>query len=243
MDSFLSQEIGCPLNWGNSKGLVALGFNPLLAGPDVPRLLRAMANLQWEVVIDPVHAGFRGVLAGHRTSIPPAPSPILAAGPSGRSKPSTPPDGVRSDTWILSELFWRVKELYEEEGGAYHEPILNLQWNYLNQREPHLEELAAEINGSDLQTGELLSSFGQLRDDGTTSSGNWLYTGSFTEEGNMMARRGTDDPSGMGFHHDWAFSWPLNRRVLYNRASADGDGRPWDGSRAGIRWTGERWIG
>ena len=105
------------------------------------------------------------------------------------------PDGVRSDTWILSELFWRVKELYEAEGGAYHEPILNLQWNYLNQREPGLEELAQEINGSDLRTGELLSSFGQLRDDGTTTSGNWLYTGSFTEEGNMMARRGTDDPS------------------------------------------------
>jgi formate dehydrogenase major subunit len=106
-----------------------------------------------------------------------------------------------------------------------------------------LEELAQEINGSDLATGELLSSFGQLRDDGTTTSGNWLYTGSYTEEGNMMARRGTDDPSGMGFHHDWAFSWPANRRVLYNRASADGEGRPWDVSRSGIRWTGEKWIG
>ena len=128
-----------------------------------------------------------------------------------------------------------MKELYEAEGGAYHEPILNLQWNYLNPREPRLEELAQEINGWDLETGELLSSFGQLRADGTTTSGNWLYTGSFTEEGNMMARRGTDDPSGMGFHHDWGFSWPSNRRVLYNRASADGEGRPWDASRPGIR--------
>ena len=114
----------------------------------------------------------------------------------------------------------------------------NLQWNYLNPRQPTLEELAREINGYDLDTGQLLSSFGELRDDGTTSSGNWLYTGSFTEEGNMMTRRGTGDGTGLGYHHDWAFSWPANRRVLYNRASADGDGEPWDPTRAGIRWTG-----
>ena len=245
---------------GRLEGLVALGFNPLLAGPDVPRLLRAMANLQWKVVIDPFmldSAEFWRAPDVDPAEIQtevlylPATHWVERAGSftnSGRwaqwkEQAIDAPDGVRSDTWILSELFWRVRELYEAEGGAYHEPILNLQWNYLNQREPRLEELAQEINGSDLATGELLSSFGQLRDDGTTTSGNWLYTGSFTEEGNMMARRGTDDPSGMGFHHDWAFSWPANRRVLYNRASADGEGRPWDVSRSGIRWTGERWIG
>ena len=59
----------------------------------------------------------------------------------------------------------------------------------------------------------------------------------------MMARRGTDDPTGLGMHHDWAFSWPLNRRVLYNRASADAEGRPWDQTRAGIAWNGREWIG
>ena len=245
---------------GKLEGLVALGFNPLLAGPDVPRLLRAMANLQWKVVIDPFmldSAEFWRAPDVDPAEIQtevlylPATHWVERAGSftnSGRwaqwkEQAIDAPEGVRSDTWILSELFWRVKELYEAEGGAYHEPILNLQWNYLNQREPRLEELAQEINGSDLATGELLSSFGQLRDDGTTTSGNWLYTGSYTEEGNMMARRGTDDPSGMGFHHDWAFSWPANRRVLYNRASADGEGRPWDVSRSGIRWTGEKWIG
>jgi formate dehydrogenase major subunit len=160
-----------------------------------------------------------------------------------KEKAIDPPGDVRSDTWILSELAWRVKELYQEEGGAYHEPILNLQWNYLKPREPTLEELAQEINGYDLPSGRLLPSFAGLRDDGTTSCGNWLYSGSFTEEGNMMARRGTADPSGMGFHHDWAFSWPMNRRVLYNRASADGDGNAWDETRPGIRWNGREWIG
>ena len=160
-----------------------------------------------------------------------------------KEKAIDPPDGVRSDTWVLSELFWRVKELYQRDGGAYDEPIQNLTWNYLNPREPLLTELAKEINGYDHQTGQLLSSFGQLQADGGTSSGNWLYTGSYTEAGNMMARRGTADPTGLGMHHEWAFSWPANRRVLYNRASADAEGRPWDPTRAGIAWTGREWIG
>jgi formate dehydrogenase major subunit len=154
-----------------------------------------------------------------------------------------PPSGVRSDTWILAELYWRVKELYEAEGGAYHEPLLHLAWDYGNPRLPTLPELAREINGFDLSSGRLLSSFGQLRDDGTTSAGNWLYCGSFTEEGNLMARRGTADATGMAMYHDWAWNWPLNRRVLYNRASADAHGRPWDPVRPGIAWNGREWVG
>jgi len=59
----------------------------------------------------------------------------------------------------------------------------------------------------------------------------------------MMKRRGTEDPTGLGFHHEWGFSWPQNRRVLYNRASSDSDGRPWDEQRSGIKWMGREWIG
>ena len=150
---------------------------------------------------------------------------------------------MRADTWILSELFWRVKELYQAEGGAWNDAIPHLTWDYLNPREPTMVELAKEINGYDRQSGRLLSSFGELADDGSTTSGNWIYTGSFTEAGNQMQRRGTADPTGLGMHHDWAFSWPANRRVLYNRASADAEGRPWDQSRAGIAWNGREWIG
>ena len=245
---------------GRMEGLVALGFNTLLAGPDVPRLLRAMTNLRWKVVIDPfLHEAAEfwnapGVDASEiQTEVLylPAAHWIERGGSftnSGRwaqwKEAAVPiPAGVRSDTWILSELFWRVKELYEAEGGAWHEPITNLQWDYVNPRDPSLEELAREINGYDLGTGRLLSSFAELRDDGTTASGNWIYIGSWTEEGNMMARRGTEDSSGLGFHHEWGFAWPANRRVLYNRASADADGAPWDASRAGIRWNGSRWMG
>ncbi|MFH1609297.1 MAG: molybdopterin dinucleotide binding domain-containing protein [Candidatus Bipolaricaulota bacterium] len=121
--------------------------------------------------------------------------------------------------------------------------MVNLTWDYQNPRLPTLSELAREINGCDLETGRQLSSFGQLKEDGTTASGNWIYCGSFTEEGNLMARRGREDPTGLGMHPDWAWSWPLNRRVLYNRASADAQGLPWDPSRPGISWDGARWTG
>jgi formate dehydrogenase major subunit len=245
---------------GRMEGLVTLGFNPLLAGPDIPRLLQAMSRLAWKVVIDPFlldsaefwkAPGMNPEEVDTEVLYLPSTHWIERDGSftnSGRwaqwkEKAIDPPAGVRPDTWILSELFWRVKELYREEGGAYDEPIQSLQWNYLNPREPTLVELAQEINGFDLRSGALLSSFGQLRDDGSTSSGNWLYCGSYTEAGNQMARRGTEDLTGLGMHHDWAWSWPLNRRVLYNRASADDAGRPWDPRRAGIQWNGREWIG
>jgi formate dehydrogenase major subunit len=82
-----------------------------------------------------------------------------------------------------------------------------------------------------------------LKDDGSTVCGNWLYSGSFTEAGNQMARRGQADPTGLGIYPQWSWSWPANRRVLYNRASLDSNGKPWDATRAPIRWDGARWTG
>src|SRR5207245_5322280 len=75
-----------------------------------------------------------------------------------------------------------------------------------------------------------------LKDDGTTSCGNWIYSGSWTEAGPQMARRGTEDPSGLGIYQNWAWSWPANRRVLYNRASCDPAGKPWDAERKQVWW-------
>ena len=168
---------------GRLEGFITLGFNPLLAGPDIPRLLQSMSRLKWMTVIDPFmldSAEFWKAPGMHPADVDtevlylPSTHWIERDGSftnSGRwaqwkEKAIDPPDGVRSDTWILSELFWRVKELYQQDGGAYDEPIQNLTWNYLNPREPLLTELAKEINGYDHATGQLLSSFGQLQDDG-----------------------------------------------------------------------------
>lgn len=143
----------------------------------------------------------------------------------------------------------------EKAALARAEPLLNLAWNYSQKDHPGSDEVAKEMNGYALadvrddagnlilKKGQLLSSFGQLRDDGTTSSGCWIYTGCWTEAGNMMARRDNADPSGLGNTLGWSFAWPLNRRILYNRASLDRQGKPWDPETQMIWWDGSKWTG
>jgi formate dehydrogenase major subunit len=94
-----------------------------------------------------------------------------------------------------------------------------------------------------VRAGQQLPNFAVMTDDGKTSSGCWIYAGCFTEAGNMMARRDNSDPSGLGVYQNWAFSWPANRRVLYNRASADPQGRPWNPRKRLIEWSGRGWTG
>jgi len=169
----------------------------------------------------------------------------------------TPPGEARADTWIMAQLHLRLKELYRKEGGKAPGPIVDLHWPYKDPGEPKPEELAREINGyvvdtvtdpSDptkvvLEKGKQLPNFAVLRDDGKTACGCWIYAGCFTEAGNMMARRDTNDPGDTGLYPSWAFSWPANRRILYNRASADRSGKAWDPSRKLIEWTGDKWAG
>jgi formate dehydrogenase major subunit len=96
-----------------------------------------------------------------------------------------------------------------------------------------------------------MATFAALKSDGTTTAGDWIYTGSYIDSGNLMKRRNgiqdpaKNDPTGMGFYPTWAWSWPLNRRVLYNRASADLNGNPWDPTRTGIKWDAaqKKWVG
>ena len=86
--------------------------------------------------------------------------------------------------------------------------------------------------------GKQLVNFSVLRDDGKTSSGCWIYSGCFNEAGNNMARRDNSDPDDAGVFPNWAWAWPLNRRIIYNRASADVEGNPWDPSRKLLWWNG-----
>jgi anaerobic selenocysteine-containing dehydrogenase len=150
-----------------------------------------------------------------------------------------------------------VRALYAKEGGALPEPIANLSWAYSNPTSPDLGEVLKEINGRALAdvhdpkdptkvvkaAGQQLDGFAQLTDDGTTLCGNWLHSGVYPEAGNLAQRRSTADPSGLGMFPNWTYSWPANRRVMYNRASADAQGKPWDPTRVGIQWNGEKWVG
>lgn len=170
---------------------------------------------------------------------------------------ATPPGEAKSDVWIMAQLWKRLVALYKKEGGPFPDAMTNLVWNYADPDDPQPAELAKEINGyviedvpdpADptkklLEKGKQVAGFAALRDDGTTASGCWVYSGCYTEAGNAMARRSTDDPDATGAYLGWAFAWPANRRIIYNRASADLEGKPWDPKRKLIEWNGQKWVG
>jgi formate dehydrogenase major subunit len=172
-------------------------------------------------------------------------------------KATDPPGQAKADQEIVARLVLAVRALYKKEGGKLPDPILNLSWSYPNATQPDLGEVLKEMNGKALAdlhdekdptkilktAGQQVDGFAQLRDDGSTMCGNWLHSGVFTEAGNNAQRRVSSDPTGLGMFHNWAFSWPANRRVMYNRASADAEGHPWDPARAGIQWNGQKWVG
>jgi formate dehydrogenase major subunit len=171
-------------------------------------------------------------------------------------KGAEPPGEAKGDPEIIGELFTRLRALYRTEGGAFPDPIVKLAWPYKVPHSPAAEEIARESNGQALadlpdpkepgkflaKEGEQLSTFAHLQADGTTSAGCWIFTGSFTQAGNQMARRDPTDV-GLGATPGWAWSWPANRRILYNRASADVAGRPWNPKRTLMAWNGKKWSG
>src|SRR5262249_56675823 len=137
----------------------------------------------------------------------------------------TPPGEAKADTWIMAQIFLRLKALYQKEGGRVPEPIVKLDWRYKDPGAPTPEELAKEVNGyaivdiSDpndpskvaLQKGKQVVGFAALRDDGATACGCWIYSGSFNEAGNQMARRDNTHPGETGAHAQRAWSTPGNR--------------------------------
>ena len=169
-----------------------------------------------------------------------------------------PPGDAKVDQEIVARIFLKLRELYQKEGGKFPDPIINLAWPYTTPLAPSLSEVAKEINGRALadltdpaqqgvtiKAGQQLPGFAWLRDDGSTACGNWLYSGSWTEAGAQSQRRDTSDPSGLGVYQNWAWSWPANRRVMYNRASCDPSGKPWDLERRQVWWNDaqQKWVG
>jgi formate dehydrogenase major subunit len=172
-------------------------------------------------------------------------------------KGTDPPGEAKGDEEIMGEIFTRLRALYAKEGGAFPDPILNLAWPYKVPSSPTPDELAREFNGKALvdlpdpktpgkflaREGEQLGSFALLKADGTTASGCWIFCGSYTQAGNQMERRDATDETGIGCTPGWAWAWPLNRRLLYNRASADPAGKPWNPRRPYTFWDGKKWAG
>jgi formate dehydrogenase major subunit len=263
---------------GKMNGYFCQGFNPLLSFPNRKKLTVALSKLKYLVTMDPLetetsrfwenHGEYNDVdTASIQTEVIQLPSTCFAEDEGSTTNSGrwlqwhwaggTPPGEAKSDTWIMAQLYQRLKALYQKEGGANPDPILNLVWNFKDPNEPTAAELAREMNGSVLedvpdptdptklllQKGKQMASFATLRDDGKTACGCWIYSGCFNEAGNNMARRDTSDPDNTGAYSKWSFSWPVNRRILYNRASADITGKAWDPTRKLIEWDGAKWAG
>jgi formate dehydrogenase major subunit len=263
---------------GKFNGYLAQGFNPLAAAPNKAKMTAALSNLKFLVIMDPLvteTSEFWRNYGAHndvdpskiKTEVIRLPTTCFAEEDgalvnSGRWlqwhwKGAEPPGEARSDIEIMAGLFTRLRALYQSEGGAFPDPLVNLSWPYANANSPRPDELAKEYSGKALadvtdpkdatkvlrKAGEQLAGFAELRDDGSTSSGCWIYCGSWGPTGNLMARRDNSDPTGIGQTLNWAWSWPANRRVLYNRASCDPSGKPFNPQRKLVAWEGKQWGG
>lgn len=157
-----------------------------------------------------------------------------------------PPGDARSDLWFTYHLGRLIREKLAGEDDEVNRPLLDLTWDYPTRgelEEPDAEAVLAEINGFDAE-GNPLSSYTQLKDDGSTRCGCWIYCGCYADGVNQTARRKPGkDQSWVA--PEWGWAWPLNRRILYNRASADKDGNPWSDRKAYVWWDAEqgKWTG
>jgi formate dehydrogenase major subunit len=156
-----------------------------------------------------------------------------------------PKEDCRSDLWFYFHLGRMIKERLKDSKQARDELVQYLQWDYPTHsqiQEPDAEAVLAEIGGKEIATGAFLDAYPKLKDDGTTSCGCWIYCGCFKDGVNQPARK---KPHWEQTYvaPEWAWAWPANRRILYNRASADPDGNPWSERKKYVWWDGAKWTG
>jgi formate dehydrogenase major subunit len=184
-----------------------------------------------------------------------------------REKAVDPPGDARSDAWFVHQLALRLIQKAKESNDPLDEPLRALDWWYPEDElgDPKMEAVLAEINGwytevepgitepsgsrgiifgndrhGDPHHGRQLNGFAELKADGSTASGCWIYSGVFGRDGvNKANLRKSKDYLG----HGWGFAWPSDRRIIYNRASARPDGKPWSERKKLVWWDSEKWTG
>jgi len=264
---------------GNFSGLFAWGMNPAASGANANKNRQAMKKLDWMVNVNIFDNETGSFWKGPgmnpkkiKTEVFMLPCAVSVEKEGSitnsgrwmqwRYKAAQAPGDAKPDGDILIDLMKKVKYLYKKDKNAiFPEPIVNLKWDYTTNGTFDAHKMAKEINGyflkdmtvkgKNFKKGDLVPSFAYLQADGSTSSANWLYCQSYTNKGNMSARR-KREKSGIGLNLEWAWCWPVNRRIIYNRASVDLQGNPWDKEHPVIQFKGEvkdgkyvskKWVG
>ncbi|MDY6793735.1 MAG: formate dehydrogenase-N subunit alpha [Actinomycetota bacterium] len=243
---------------GDIKGLFCFGQNPAVDGPNADMERQAMGNLEWMVVVDPFETETSNfwkrpdVSSGDiqtEVFLLPAAVSVEKEGTTVNSckwlqwryKAVEPPGEAKCDLWIINRLYQKIRELYEEDESApVREAITELYWPYGDDPDP--EDVLKLINGFTWSDKKQIVNMSKLADDGSTACVLWPCSGVFPEDGNMSKRTGQEDPSGLGLYPKWSFSWPVNRRIFYNRCSADPAGKPWNPDKMLVEWEGSKWV-
>jgi len=241
---------------GEVKGMICWADNPAVSGPTSGDKRKYQALLDWMVVVDLFEnetAAFWKAPGMNPADIDtdvfllPAAAAYERNGSKTNSsrwiqwqeKVQQAPGEAKSDLWIADKLFKAIRKEYEENGGVFPDPILNMNWDY--GEEADSDKVAMEINGYRVADGQLLSSFGDLRDDGSTACGSWIYTGFYSDPDNPATKRRIAEKEGIGLNSEWTFAWPANRRIVYNRGAADPQGNPWNPEFPIFKWVDDQW--
>jgi formate dehydrogenase major subunit len=246
---------------GTMQGFMAMGQNPAVGGQNAVYQRAGLARLEWMVVKDIFVTETAEFWRAPDVPDPSAIQTEVFFFPSStvpemdgsftntqrlvqwHDRGAESPGDCRSDLWYTHQLAKRLKLRYAGSTNPNDAPFLALAWTFEERNgEATAESVLKEINGYTVPDRIQVKSFSDLKDDGSTASGAWIYTGVYPEEGkNLAAARSGDDWVALG----WAFAWPANRRILYNRASADPAGKPWSERKRYVWWDEGRreWVG
>ena len=254
---------------GHIKGGFVFGHNPAQSMPNTNKVRKALQNLDW-LAVGEVHDTETASFWRQPGLDPKAIKTevfLLPACQRGEKDGTTSNSGrwlmwhykgcePRGDShsmgWMVVEIMKRVVDLYKKDGGAFPAPIVNLDWY----PEYDADRVAKDINGhftrdtkvgdKEYKKGDQVPSFVALTDDGATTSMNWLYTGCYGPAGNLSQRRDhkqTPMQAKIGLFPNYSWAWPVNRRIIYNRASVDVNGKPFNPDKAVIAWEDGKWVG
>src|SRR4051812_2083948 len=254
---------------GETKGFFVCGQNPVVGSANSALQRKALSSLDWLVVRDFVEvesASFwhdspeieagetRREDIGTEVFFLPAAAHTEKDGTFTNTqrllqwhhKAVEPPEDCRSELWFAYGLVRRVREKLADSTNPRDRPVQQLTWEYTlvgEHAEPDAAEILAEIGGRTADGG-YVEKYQELADDGSTSCGSWLHAGIYAEGRNQTARRKPHDEQNW-IAPEWAWAWPANRRILYNRASAAPDGTPWSERKRYVWWDADagRWTG